>query len=55
MPIPDSCIAKKEDLEKRPHMSDIELQQLDIGGVMLVTGLIAVLVRKENQWQSDTP
>lgn len=39
MPIPDSCIAKKEDLEKRPHLSDIELQQLDIGGVMLVTGL----------------
>ena len=39
MPISESCIAKKEDLENWPHLSDIELQQLDIGGVMLVIGL----------------
>ena len=39
MPISESCIAKKEDLENWPHLSDIELQQLDIGGVILVIGL----------------
>ena len=39
MPTSESCIAKKEDLENWPHLSDTELQQLDIGGVMLVIGL----------------
>lgn len=39
MLISGSCIAKKEDLENWPHLSGIELQQLDIGGVMLVIGL----------------
>ena len=39
MPISESCIAKKEDLENWPHLCGIELQQLDIGGVMLVVGL----------------
>lgn len=39
MPISESCIAKKEDLEHWPHLCGIELQQLDIGGVMLVIGL----------------
>ena len=27
MPITESCIAKKEDLENWPHLRDIELQQ----------------------------
>ena len=39
MPITGSCIAKKEDLEHWPHLHDVELQQLDIGSVMLVVGL----------------
>ena len=30
MPITESCIANKGDLEKWPHLRDIELQQLDI-------------------------
>ena len=38
MPISESCIAKKEE-KNWPHLSDIELQQLDIGGVMLIIGL----------------
>ncbi|CAH3045650.1 unnamed protein product, partial [Porites lobata] len=39
MPITESCIAKKEDLENWPHLRDIELQQLDITSVMLIVGL----------------
>ena len=39
MPITESCIAKKEDLENWPHLRDIELQQLDIKSVMLIVGL----------------
>jgi len=39
MPITESCIAKKEDLKHWPHLHDVELQQLDIGSVMLVVGL----------------
>ena len=39
MPITESCIAKKEDLEHWPDLHDVELQQLDIGSVMLVVGL----------------
>ena len=38
-PITESCIAKKEDLEKWPHLRDIELRQLDITSVMLIVGL----------------
>ena len=39
MPITESCIAKKEDLEKWPHLRDIVLRQLDITSVMLIVGL----------------
>ena len=39
MPITESCIAKKEDLENWPHLRDIELRQLDITSVMLIVGL----------------
>ena len=39
MPITESCIAKKEDLEHWPHLHDVEFRQLDIGSVMLVVGL----------------
>ena len=39
MPINESCIAKKEELEHWPHLHDVELRQLDIGSVMLVVGL----------------
>ena len=39
MPITESCITKKEDLKHWPHLHDVELQQLDIGSVMLVVGL----------------
>lgn len=39
MPISENCIAKRKDLENWPHLCDIELQQLDVGGVMLVIGL----------------
>ena len=39
MPITESCIAKKEDLENWLHLRDIELRQLDITSVMLIVGL----------------
>ena len=39
MPISKSSIAEKEDLKNWPRLCGIELQQLDIGGVMLVVGL----------------
>ena len=39
MPITESCIAKKEDVENWPHLRDIELRQLDITSVMLIVGL----------------
>ena len=39
MPITESCIAKKEDLEHWPHLHDVDLRQLDIESVMLVVGL----------------
>ena len=59
MPTSESCMAKKEDLKNWPHLCDIELQQLDIGSVMLVVGSkrnqifschwSIELVEKENQ------
>lgn len=39
MPISSDCIAKKGDLKKWPHLCDIELQELEVGEVMLVVGL----------------
>ena len=39
MPISSDCIAKKGDLRKVPHLCDIELQELEVGKVMLVVGL----------------
>ena len=39
MPLSTDFIAKKEDLTKWPHLCDIELQELEVGEVMLVIGL----------------
>ena len=39
MPLPSDCIAKKGGLTKWPHLCDIELQELEVGEVMLVIGL----------------
>ena len=39
MPISSDCIAKKGDLNRWPHVCDIELQELAVGEVMLVIGL----------------
>ena len=39
MPISSDCIAKKGDLNRWPHLCDIELQELEDGEVMLVIGL----------------
>ena len=39
MPILESCIAKKGDVHKWPHLRDLPLQELETGEVMLVIGL----------------
>ncbi|XP_022803018.1 uncharacterized protein LOC111340435 [Stylophora pistillata] len=39
MPISSDCIVKKRDLARWPHLCDIELQELEVGDVMLVIGL----------------
>ena len=39
MPISSDCIAKKGGLNRWPHLCDIELQELEVGEVMLVIGL----------------
>lgn len=39
MPISSDCIPKKGDLKKWSHLCNIELQELDVGEVMLVVGL----------------
>ena len=39
MPISESCIAKKGDIHKWPHLRDVPLQELETGEVMLVIGL----------------
>ena len=39
MPLSSDCIAKKGGLTKWPHLCDIELQELEVGEVMLVIGL----------------
>ena len=39
MPISSDCIAKKRDLTRWPHLCNIELQELEVGEVMLVIGL----------------
>ena len=39
MPLSSDCIAKKGDLTRWPHLCDIELQELEVGEVMLVIGL----------------
>ena len=39
MPISSDCIAKKGDLNRWPHLYDIELQESEVGEVMLVIGL----------------
>ena len=39
MPISSDCIAKKGDLTRWPHLCNIELQELEVGEVMLVIGL----------------
>lgn len=39
MPISESCIARKKDLQNWPHLYNIELKQLAIAGVMSVVGL----------------
>ena len=59
MPIAESCIAKKENLENRPHLRDIELRQLDITSVMLIVGLkdnpsLFLPFRMPSWWQRRT-
>ena len=39
MPISRDCIAKKGELTRWSHLCDIELQELEVGEVMLVIGL----------------
>ena len=39
MPLSSDCIAKIGDLTRWPHLCDIELQELEVGEVMLVIGL----------------
>ena len=39
MPISSDCIAKKGELTRWSHLCDIELQELEVGEVMLVIGL----------------
>ena len=39
MPISSDCVAKKGDLTRWPHLCNIELQELEVGEVMLVIGL----------------
>ena len=39
MPLSSDCIVKKGDLTRWPHLCDIELQELEVGEVMLVIGL----------------